>query len=598
MIEKMKKTTVVCITADRAQAVGRLAELGAVHVVDVTAPESPELDRLLAARDRATRAQLILSACAAAEEATSPAPAAERIVEQAISLQETVRQAEEAIRQHQQNREQLLPWGSFSRETIDRLAAGGYQVRLCAVNEKNLPGNLPQDVLLEVISRANGMAYCALIAPAATALGDDVPAVCIPEETDIATLERRIAECERRIADSSRQLADLAAHAGRLAEHQADLEARIGQVRAHDGMGTSEHLAYLQGYVPEKRLGDLDHAATAHGWALMHEEVDTADAAVPTLLTVPKWLRISKPIFEFIGILPGYREADVSSSVLIFLTLFFGIIIGDAGYGLIFMVLGALGWLKIKNPAKRRPVNLFLLMSATTFLWGALSGNWFAIPGEHLPAPMRGIELLTNAEMKDKNVQWFCFLIAAVHLSMARLWQALLRLNSRAALGHIGWGLLLWGNFFTAVELIVFKGSFPAFAYALYGVGVVLVLACGVNWRDVGDVLNLPFGFIGSFVDVLSYIRLFAVGLSSYFIAKSFNDMGAMVYDISPWLFIPAALVVVFGHLLNIALGFMGVLVHGIRLNTLEFSNHMGLTWSGRPFCPLRKAEVPAEAAP
>jgi V/A-type H+-transporting ATPase subunit I len=92
-------------------------------------------------------------------------------------------------------------------------------------------------------------------------------------------------------------------------------------------------------------------------------------------------------------------------------------------------------------------------------------------------------------------------------------------------------------------------------------------------------------------VDVLSYIRLFAVGLSSFYIAKSFNDMGAMVLGLHPWLFPAAAIVILFGHLLNIALGFMGVLVHGIRLNTLEFSNHMELTWSGKPYKPLRKAE-------
>ncbi|MCK5805458.1 MAG: hypothetical protein KAI66_21685, partial [Lentisphaeria bacterium] len=132
----------------------------------------------------------------------------------------------------------------------------------------------------------------------------------------------------------------------------------------------------------------------------------------------------------------------------------------------------------------------------------------------------------------------------------------------------------------------------PKFAIGLYAVGVLLILVFGVNWKDVGGVMNLPFDFINSFVDVLSYIRLFAVGLSSYFIASSFNGMGGMVMDLSPWLAPAAVLIIVFGHLLNVALAFMGVLVHGIRLNTLEFSNHMELTWSGRPYNPLKQTKT------
>jgi len=96
-------------------------------------------------------------------------------------------------------------------------------------------------------------------------------------------------------------------------------------------------------------------------------------------------------------------------------------------------------------------------------------------------------------------------------------------------------------------------------------------------------------------VDLLSYIRLFAVGLSSYYIAKSFNDMGLMVFDISDQptakilLAVGMTFVIVIGHILNIILAFLGVLVHGIRLNTLEFSNHMALQWLGYMYQPFTK---------
>jgi len=265
-------------------------------------------------------------------------------------------------------------------------------------------------------------------------------------------------------------------------------------------------------------------------------------------------------------------------------------IIGDAGYGVIFLGAAFVARAKVTDPRKRLAVGLFILLSSAALIWGALNGTWFAIPKDKLPQLMRGF-VWFDGDPGQKHIQWLCFLIAALHLSFGRAWKAWEK-RDLSGLGHVGWGLFIWGNFFTAVELVVNKGSFPlVLGGALYGVGLLLILVFGVKWNQVGDVLNLPFSFVGRFVDVLSYIRLFAVGLSSVYIAQSFNQMGGMVFDISPWLFPAAVVVILFGHLLNVALGFMGVLVHGIRLNTLEFSNHMELTWSGRKYHPLRNAE-------
>ncbi len=598
MIEKMSKLTVVCLSGDRLAAVDRLAELGVLHVVDVAAPQSAELERLHGAHEQARQAEATLAACRppAAAKLSAPPPsglAAAELVEQVLRTREAVQQAEEEARSWRQAIEQLEPWGSFARQSVERLATAGYQVRLCAVNERQIPAVLPDGCVLRCVNRRQKIAYLAVVAPADLELGPEWPPAPLPEITDLNELRRRLAACEKRIEDGRAALANWTFEADLLTPYLTELAAAVAQTSAHDGMGLSDRVAYLQGYVPQDRLAEVQAVARQAGWGLLHEQADDQDAETPTLLRLPRWLKLSKPIFDFIGILPGYNETDVSGSVLIFLCLFFGIIIGDAAYGVIFMAAALFLKFRLSDKRRQLPINLFLLMSAVTLVWGWLSGTWFAIPGERLPAFMRGLPALTEVSIKDQNVQWFCFLIAAVHLSMARIWQMLLRPRSRAAAGHLGWGLLIWGNFFTAVELIVFKGSFPAFAWWLYGLGVVLVLACGVKWTDAGDVLNLPFNFIGSFVDVLSYIRLFAVGLSSYFIAQSFNNMGMMVYDVSPWLVPVAALVILFGHLLNIALGFMGVLVHGIRLNTLEFSNHMGLTWSGKAFKPLCKAATP-----
>jgi len=128
--------------------------------------------------------------------------------------------------------------------------------------------------------------------------------------------------------------------------------------------------------------------------------------------------------------------------------------------------------------------------------------------------------------------------------------------------------------------------------YYLYGAGLALVVLFSVDWKDPGGVFQFPFNVIGSFTDVLSYIRLFAVGMAGASIALNFNAMGASIAKSSPYYIVFGVLVVLIGHALNLALCVMSVLVHAIRLNTLEFSNHSGLTWSGSPFKPFAKPEI------
>jgi V/A-type H+-transporting ATPase subunit I len=284
-------------------------------------------------------------------------------------------------------------------------------------------------------------------------------------------------------------------------------------------------------------------------------------------------------------------------------------IVGDAGYGSIFLILSIVGKIIIKDKKMQLPLNLFALLSIMTIIWGALSGNYFAIPESMLPAWMHGIskpltilpswvkgvsqyQNLPVDEIRNKDVQYLCFLIAATHLSLARVWKAIILFpRVRDGLGQLGWGVIIWANFFLSVDLIVFNGSMPVATMYLYIIGAILVFACYVNWKDLGGVLNLPFSFIGSFVDVLSYIRLFAVGMSTFYIADSFNKMAVMVLDIPiPVVSVLGMIVILlFGHGLNILLSLIAVLVHGIRLNTLEFSNHMELQWMGFVYKPFKK---------
>ncbi len=133
---------------------------------------------------------------------------------------------------------------------------------------------------------------------------------------------------------------------------------------------------------------------------------------------------------------------------------------------------------------------------------------------------------------------------------------------------------------------------------ALYVAAVVLIVFFTNPSRNLLHTLgsglgNLASNGMNSFVDVLSYVRLFAVGLASYYVAKSFNEIGVGLAG--TWYgMIVGVVVIVFGHVLNMGMSALSVLVHGIRLNTLEFSGHIGLEWAGIPFRPFAR-RLPAE---
>jgi len=231
----------------------------------------------------------------------------------------------------------------------------------------------------------------------------------------------------------------------------------------------------------------------------------------------------------------------------------------------------------------------------SVFVYGWLSGNWFGIDPAIMPRCMKLLPWLYDDE-NSTHVKTLCFFIGAFHTSFARAWSAYnAQKDKRAVFGHLGWSIFLWGSFYLAKVLVVDGKGFdalPAPGIALFAIGFVLILACGINWGNIGDVIYSPFTFINGFVDVLSYIRLFAVGLSGVYIASSFNDMASSIWNSNHWLIPVGLLVLLIGHLLNIAMAALSILVHGIRLNTLEFSGHIGLSWSGRPYKPLKQTEA------
>ena len=595
MIIPMKKVTLLCLAAEREASLREIRYLGALHIVVEKLNESDDradMQTLLANVEKSVRC--LEARVGKTEEAPDHQFLPKQLYDKVSHEMTKLAAIEQEIDTFYRMEETLSPWGDFSPETIRELAAGGIYVYCCEAPHKVYAEYLERkDITVEEVNSDKALTRFIVLSQNELDTKDLALAV-LPEDKSLNQVKEQLQKAEAQRDMINKELDSLACQASVIVDYCAEVKERLEFLSARDSMTDHEEIISIQGFIPETRMDEVNEYAKKHGWALLIEDPDTEDQ-VPTLITLPKVFKMVQPLFEFLGISPGYREIDVSVGVLFFFTIFFGIIVGDAGYGSLFLIgtLGAMKFIKGKSDKVKLALRLTMVLSLSTIIWGALSGNWFG-----LSAP--GIKFLTEADstLKNANVMFICFVIAVAQLAMGHIWQAVVHGKVRKAFGQLGWILLLGGNFFLTLKLIVYPGAFPVYMYYLYGIGMVLIIFCDVNWKDVGEAFNFPFSIINSFVDILSYIRLFAVGLAGYQIANSFNEMGitlTKIPDLSWWMVVlcilGGALVILFGHLLNIALCLMSVLVHGVRLNTLEFSNHVGLTWAGIEFKPFKKKE-------
>lgn len=620
MIEKMKKVTLLVLAETKESSLEILRDLGVMHLsiapgMGVRSQDGAAQEKALA--DSAKVLYAFDGADLKKVKGTSCGLSAEKILKEGVSLLEEEELLAKEREKLQRDREKLLPWGDFDPASVKALQEKGWKIAFCMMPEKEFSLlEVPCGVLVQEVTRKEKMVrFLAVIPPGVEVEEELLPQIPPLPAFSLGELDRLLAENQAKELARQEKLAILALEKEKLSAYRKELESHFEFTRARDAMVNEGAVAYIEGYIPASAENAFVETAEKSHWAYLLEEVSESDEGVPTSIKKPKWMNIIDPLFEFIGIAPGYREVDVTFFFLLAFPIFFGMIIGDSAYGALFLVTAIICKILLKkNPKAQVPLNLLILLSCFSILWGMLTGACLGLPRKVLPEFLQGLDFFadpgnsplarsiadkfglkysTAGEIKslsNRFTQFICFALAALHLISARLYKTALELPDWRCINHLGWALVILGNFFTAVGLIVFPGFFPVpWGYVIYGAGLALIL---ISIRKE-EAMNLPFDVVGSFVDVLSYIRLFAVGLSGLYVAECFNGMAMDVMKALPPKLLPLGialliLVALAGHVLNIVLGFLGVLVHAIRLNTLEFSNHIGLKWAGiiyRPFC-------------
>lgn len=602
MIVKMAKVYIITEAAQRGPALDALADLSVVHLAPVDPASAAASETTLAAIDNLNRAMQVLSQI----EPAGPAPEIPALHAAAEVLRIERESAEGNSRLTALHRQiqQLGIWGDTRLGQFEQLRDSGIRVSFVSVpvdqfaeiraDCTEVVAELPGKRVMVAVAQREGEA---LLPESA----DEVP---LPQR-DRPSLRAEAADIDRALQAGARRLAQLAHLVGDMRREHAKFQQQACFTVAECGGLTTDDLFAVQGWVPEDRAKSLSSNLSAAGVDAGVRVLPPADDETPpTLIRYPKWSLPIKGLFDMLGTLPGYREIDVGGFFMIALPIFAAMLIGDAGYGLLFILVPALTYRKAVAAAGKPGVHLLMVMGMTTIVWGLLTGVFFGIcPRDFIGAggfwvpigrALGAFHVVSGSlEQQGYTIMKISFVIAAIHLSLAQLRQALALAPRLDALSKVGWATFLWGTFLVIWYLFFDSqaGNPPhRLTSWLLVIGAALTIAPaspdGNPLKMIGlGLAKFPLSALGAFSDSISYMRLMAVGLASTIVGQTFNSLGAQAAGEGTWFL--GAFVVLFGHSLNIAMCMIAILAHGVRLNMLEFSNNVGVQWAGYAYQPF-----------
>jgi len=611
MITKMKKVMLITHN-DFAELDGDLSMLGKLGMVHITPfqPAEDESIKRVDARIRQMQMAIEILEAAAQEtggsQATKMADSGEAAalkdydrmergdVQLMQEVLETDMQRLEHKRQLLKHRDDLRfcqHWGRVRAGELAELHEVGIYITAYEAERRELK-NIAALEGVHVVGQEDGKLQLVLVSesPEARLNYEERHA---PEDS-FEELSRLADESSVQLQEAEAKLMQLAPKAELLREGLAERMRRktIRDVQ-FSGQVIDGQVRCWKGYLPQGDVEAFVEAAEVYQWGYVIEDPTEEDAEeVPTLIRSPRWADRIRPVMNFMGLVPGYKEIDVSRIFMLFFTFFAGILVGDAGYGLIFLLLTLVvhGRMKFR---KKVEIELFYSLSFSIMVWGVLTGTYFGSEAiADLPFLSRlKVEKIASFGGDNLMVQKVMFFIGAVHLSIGHLQLALKYSNSVRAIAQLGWVAIAWGLYLIVNQMVLGMDAPGIMLWLFIGGAALIALFSNPGKNFFKGVLNslgsLPLSVISGFSDIISYIRLYAVGLSTVLMASSFNDMAIGDGITTVAAYIGAVLVLILGHGLNMILAGMAVIVHGVRLNMLEYAGHANVEFSGTEYTPF-----------
>ena len=611
MITKMTKYSFILMTGEKESFLEQLQELG---VVDISRSEKPVDQDSSEMLFKATRAKKVLEYLEGIDyskdadfEAVSKATVT--VDDDAVSYVEACRnrlvELNSSLNEAEKQMKARLPWGSYDKKALDSLSDLGYKVRFYSVDKKRFDQQWAELYPLQVIEEDEKKVWFVTVAPKSEEYSFPVQEMASPDGTyaEAAAAAARIREdiilakagilnakdyipaikeaCNNDLVELDRYLADSA-----------------GQNAAED------LLTVFTGFAPVENEAELSEAFDKMGVLYIKEEAVEEDN--PPIKLKNNWFARQFESFTGMYGMPVYSEFDPTSIVAPFYLLFFAMCLGDAGYGIVLLLFGLMlnrGWVKFAMFDGLGTI--ISILGAGTVVVGTVLGTFFGMSlaeAAWVPQWLKSCMIVGEVEVPGMgmfNVQMLLALaIGVFHICLAMTVKAIgytKRFGFRANVSTWGWLLLIVGGLILA---ILGAGKFIApeavkWAVIIIGtlsaLGIYIFNTPGQNpliniGAGLWDTYNMATGILG---DVLSYIRLFALGLAGGMLGQAFNNLAEMVRGDNVITWIPFALILLFGHVLNILMSSLGAFVHPLRLTFVEYFKNAGYEGKGAKYNPL-----------
>jgi V/A-type H+-transporting ATPase subunit I len=475
----------------------------------------------------------------------------------------------------------LEPWGDFSFPPLHAVA--GQRLWFYVLPVKHRRALEAVDLPWQIVHQEPSRLFVVVITP------EEPPADLLPVPRcrtgalPLRALRDELEELELAREEVAAERVALTRDLQLLAANLAAAENRALRDQALSMTADRDSLFALQAWVPDAKLGEIEALAENFQLAMLTAPAGPLDRP-PTLLT-GEGVTASGPDLVNFYQTPAYRSWDPGVIVFGSFAIFFAMILADAGYALLLSAVAGLLWRKLGASATgRRLQPLVVVILAASFVYGVMVGSYFGI------SPPAG-SLLAGLKILDLNdfdtMMKLSLLIGVAHIVIGHLSLARLHLRERFVFVPMGWTIVMAGG------LVLGFGSFESPLGRLLLLAGLLCVVWGGLARGIGGLLELT-RVTKLFGDVLSYLRLFALGLASASLALTFNDLAGSINEALPGIgLLFAALVLVLGHGITLALGIMSGVVHGLRLNFIEFFG-WALTDEGYPFRAFARRETPA----
>ena len=606
MITKMKKLTFLVYHKEYEEFLNSLRELGVVHIVEKQqgAADNTELQENIRLFNRLAATLKLLqnqkhekNAVIATEGGT--AARGMQVLDEVDALQTEHGKLSQQLQSYAKEKEVLEVWGNFEPTGIQKLKDAGYIIGFYSCSEGNYKEEWETEYNAMIVNRISSKVFFVTVTKAGQEVDLDVEQAKLPAyslsrlEALYDTTEQAIERNEKKLVALSET--DIPSLKAALKELQSQIE--FSKVVLSSEQTAGDKLMLIEGWAPAYSKVEIEaYLNDAH---VYYEITDPMPGDnVPIRLNNKGFFAWFEPICK-LYMLPKYNELDLTPFFAPFFMVFFGLCLGDSGYGL-FLFLGATAYrllAKKVTPSMKSIISLIQVLSASTFFCGLLTGTFFGANIYDLDWPI--VQRLKHAVLMDNNDMFrLSLILGVIQILFGMVLKAVnqtIQFGFKYAIATIGWIILLVSTavsaLFSSSELLSMGGTAYKVVLCISGAMIFLFNTPGKNiFMNIGlglwDSYNMVTGLLG---DVLSYVRLFALGLSGGILAGVFNSLAV---GMSPDNVIagPIVMVLIFviGHAINMFMNVLGAMVHPMRLTFVEFFKNSGYEGGGKEYKPFK----------